>query len=119
MIERFFGGFWNYYIYKFRFCIIVIFLIWLIISMSIAVDIGPLTESEQYLSSDHYLMVVQNKIKENFSGQGARLIKVFVFWGVKSIDNKGMDKWDPTQLGEIVWDDTFNIYSEEAQIQMM
>ena len=101
VVERFFGGFWNFFIYKYRFCIIFIFLIWFIISLSIAVDIGPLTETEQYLSSDHYFMIVQNKIKENFSGQGARIIKVFVFWGVTTINNKEVDAWDPDQLGNI------------------
>lgn len=58
MIERFFGGIWNFYVFKFRYIIILIFTVWLVISIIIAVDIGPLTEEEEFLPSDHPYMVV-------------------------------------------------------------
>lgn len=119
MIERFFGGVWNFYVFKFRFIIIFLFAIWLVISIIIAVDIGPLTEEEEFLPSDHPYMTIQKKIRENFSGQGARTIKIFVFWGIKSINNAKVGKWNPDELGELEWDDSFQFAPIDSQKELM
>lgn len=31
------------------------------------------------------------------------------FWGVKDLDNDDVDMWDPTELGKLKWDESFDI----------
>lgn len=46
------------------------------------------------------------------SGKDGIRIKVNVFWGVKSLDHSSTSNWDSENVGEVVWDDSFDISSE-------
>jgi len=37
-----------------------------------------------------------------------------VYFGVEGIDKEGTSFWDPVNIGEVIFDDNFSIYSIEA-----
>jgi hypothetical protein len=37
------------------------------------------------------------------------------YWGTKEIITDDVNRWDPEDIGELVWDDEFDPSSEEAQ----
>ncbi len=43
------------------------------------------------------------------------LIKITLFWGVNSIDKSKVSRWDEVYVGEMVWDDSFDLASPSAQ----
>ena len=40
---------------------------------------------------------------------------VYFFWGAKDIITDKVNRWDPEDIGEIVWDDEFDPTSEASQ----
>ena len=50
------------------------------------------------------------EIGDNYN-QGAEngAIKVHLMFGLKGIDKEGLDIWDPTQLGELEFDNDFDL----------
>ena len=40
------------------------------------------------------------------------IINVDFFWGVEKDDKSGVTRWDSMNLGEIVWDSTFDAAPE-------
>ena len=40
---------------------------------------------------------------------------VSIVWGIKDLDRSDVGLWDPDELGELVWDDEFDISPPENQ----
>ena len=40
---------------------------------------------------------------------------VSIVWGVKSLDRSSVGLWDPEELGELIWNDEFDITPVENQ----
>ena len=38
-----------------------------------------------------------------------------IVWGVKDLDRSNVGLWDPSELGELIWDDEFDIAPAENQ----
>jgi predicted RND superfamily exporter protein len=114
IVEKFFGGPWNDNVKKFRFQIIVIFLIWTIFAIVKASKMGPLTKEEEFLPSDHPIMQSTVIITEKFPGGGATALNMVIHFGVKNIDKKGTSRWDAHDVGKAVFDINFDIYSKES-----
>lgn len=114
-IEKFFGGKWNYWVYKTRYVIIFIMLGWTIFAITKAKDIGPLTEKEEFLPADHQISIVRDTLKEKFSSANENPIKVTIFWGVKELIKDDVGLWDATDMGKVVMDDKFTLSTVDAQ----
>jgi len=52
-VEIFLGTFWSAWVKKLRYGIIGIFLIWLVVALTIATGLGPLTKPEAFIKRDH------------------------------------------------------------------
>ena len=45
--------------------------------------------------------------------------QVHVIWGVKGVDRTGVNLWDESDLGRVVWDDEFDASDPEAQMALL
>ena len=59
-IEKFFEYTWNSMIEKIKYPVIAVFLIWIIVALTFAVKLTPLTKQEEFLAEDHPIMEIQN-----------------------------------------------------------
>ena len=69
------------------------------------------------LPEDHPIMVTGILLAEKFSktSDQAGAFMVSIVWGVKDLDRSDVGLWDPTVLGELVWDEDFDIVPEDNQ----
>lgn len=77
----------------------------------IASGIGPLTKQEDYLPRDHPVIITQTLVEENFSSTSSlkEAIVIKLNWGVEGLNRENVGLWDPEDLGEIIWDDSFTV----------
>lgn len=54
-------------------------------------------------------------MSKEFPASDESYVDVTVFWGVKDIDREGENQWDPEFIGEVIWDDKFDMSTVAAQ----
>lgn len=113
-LDIFFRGPWNDFVYKLRFPIIAIFIIWGIIASVYAGQIGPLSSEEEFLPSDHEIQMALNIIQDKFSGGGNDALNVYLFWGISDLNKEGGSHWDAEFIGEAIMDDNFDLSPVDA-----
>ena len=69
----------------------------------------PLSQAEQWLPENNHLQMAMNMNKNFNQGAEESAIKVNFMFGLKGIDKGGLDIWDPTKLGELEYDDDFDL----------
>ena len=114
-IDKFFEGPWNSMVYKLRWLIIFVFLAWTIVATIFASQIGPLTEEEEFLPSDHPIMIIGKTLGDEFDGKSDKELMVYLYWGVKGLDKEGGSQWDSNFIGKAIMDDKFDMGQQEAQ----
>ena len=70
------------------------------------------------LPKDHPIMVVQQTLQNTFATDSASSkgkFMVNIVWGVKGLDRSSVGLWDPAELGELIWNDEFDISPAENQ----
>ena len=75
----------------------------------------PLTKEEEFLSRDHEVMVTDRIVTDNYGAGGAVKLVINLFWGVKGLDNSKSNKWDTEYIGEVIWDEQFDLTPKENQ----
>jgi hypothetical protein len=116
-IENFFGSTWNNMVHKSRYPILAAFTIWLVIACFFASKIGPLTEEEEFIPKYHPNIRVWTIFSENFTTEveESNHIVINLAWGLKDINREGDNPWDPNFIGEVVFDEEFNLPKPESQ----
>lgn len=63
------------------------------------------------LPADHPILVAQNIITDEFRSLANQedAFLVDIVWGVEDLDRSNVDTWDPESLGELIWDEKFDI----------
>lgn len=98
------------WIFKARFIIIAIVIIWTGIAGWRAALITPLTKDEDFLPEDHWITKAANLISTGFNQGGSEEgVRVSLVWGLKDLDKSEVSRWDPKHPGDIVFDDKFSI----------
>ena len=66
------------------------------------------------LPDDHPLVVTQKLIQDTFSTTSSQkgAFVVSIVWGVKDLDRSNVALWDANDMGELVWDNSFDIAPE-------
>ena len=69
------------------------------------------------LPKDHPLVKTRKLISDQFSTTSSQkdAFVVSMVWGVKDLDRSNVSLWDPNDIGELVWDDEFDIAPVENQ----
>ena len=115
------GGPLNNFDRRFRYIIVAVLSILGTVGIGIATQIGPLTEPDELLPDDHPMVKTGKLISDEFvtttDQSGAFLVSIV--WGVKDLDRSEVGLWDPEVLGELVWDDQFDVSPEENQKSVM
>jgi hypothetical protein len=120
MVEAFLSGPFNNFVKQFKWPIIGFFFLFTIGMGIFASQIGPLSKQEEYLPEDHWFSVVQNAIIDDFpTGSSTDAITVYIIHGAKGLDKSDVSTWDSAYMGEIIWDEDFNIYPMENQQAML
>ena len=111
IVSKFCGGWYNKIVFKGRYVFIVLFFIIGVVAAIIASNIGPLTEQEEFLPNSHELVVLADDIGNEFPSAAdiKDSIVVSLNWGIKDLDRDDVDTWDPSDMGRLIWDDTFDL----------
>lgn len=76
-------------VFKCRYYIILVFVLWTVFAVDQALGLGPLTQREEYLPADHPLILTRNTIENDFvAGSGTNSILVSIYFGVKDINKE-------------------------------
>ena len=54
-----------------------------------------------------------------FPAPSNRRATATIYWGMKDIDRTGESQWDPSFVGEPIFDPTFDITTREAQVYFL
>lgn len=121
-LTAFFGGAFNNFVFKARYVIVVLGILLAALAAYFAQDIGPLTKEEEFVpDGDEYINFITEfstnlkPLSENSSGIGKGAIFVNLNWGIKDLDRSDVGLWDPSDAGEIVWDDDFKVSPPDNQ----
>lgn len=117
--EKFFDQPWNNAVKKFARVIIFVFLIWTGVASYYASQLSPLTKEEEFLPSDHELMQVWQTVEKNFPVGAIVELNIDIFWGVKDVNRDDVVKWEPSYVGEVIWDDSFDLSPEANQQNLL
>lgn len=104
---------------KGRYVILFFSFAWFIVTCIFAPQMGPQTEEVKFIADDHPIWEPFGVMLTNFEFSNANKPDINFFWGAASIDKKQVNKWDPDDIGELVWNDEFDPSSEEAQKFML
>ena len=63
-------------------------------------------------------MKVIKKIKEFTKSKDDGQLAVSFVWGLQGINKDNVNKYDPTDLGKLIWDDKFDITEENNQVRL-
>lgn len=84
-------------------------MIWTVVAAIYAFKLSPLTKEEEFLPEDHELMQVWKTVETNFPIGAIVELNVDIYWGVKDIDRDKVVRWDPSYVGEVIWDESFDL----------
>lgn len=51
---------------------------------------------------------------EEFPASDDSYVDVTIFWGTKDIDREGENQWDPDFIGDLQWDEKFDMSTVKA-----
>ena len=105
---------------KLKFFILPITLIWIGIALWRALSLESATEAIRRLPDDHWLVKLEDTLSDDFHRTAeAESLTVYLVWGISKLNRDGVDRWDPTDIGKIVYDDDFDMSSEANQQRLI
>jgi protein dispatched 1 len=115
-VERFFKNTWSPGVYKYRKFILIGCVILIIAASYTALQITPLSEQERFFPDGHWIARSFDAVSTEFIKTAVdSSVKVHVVWGVAGIDDSNVDRFDPDDIGTVVWDSNFDVSSPAAQ----
>ena len=121
-LEKFFHRTWAPFVKAARIPIFVVFVGLFITGSFFTAKLQPPTEQEQWFPDDHMFTKYTAKSGPNGPFQRSssdRVAAVSIAWGVSDMDGSEIGKWDPDNVGKIIWDDGFDIRSPAAQLHVL
>lgn len=113
-IDKFFDEKWNNAISKGRFVIVIFSLVWFGLSCFYAPQMGPQTEQPAFISEENPIWKPIQVMSDEFPADAEGYSDVTIFWGTNDIDREGETPWDPDFIGELLWDEKFDMSTVEA-----
>ena len=108
------------FISRFKYIFILIFLIYIGISISFVVRIQKLSQEEMFFGDDlRMYRALQLTRNDFYIGPTEETIREVFVWGIKGIDKDKYSLWKPEKAVTVVWDEDFNIDSKQAQLHFL
>ena len=98
-----------------KFFVVAGFAVLLAVGVAMASQLETPAEQEAWYPDDHLMQSFSNNRRRFMSSDEDRVVPVDVFWGLRGMDTRGVDKYDPKQRGSLVLDSEFDASSAEAQ----
>lgn len=119
-IEKYFNGAHTNFIKEFKHYIFVIFLALTVCGIYFCTTLEPPDEQEDYFPKSHMFTRYSNLMRPGksspFLSSGRDYVaEVQVAWGLKSMDLSGTSPWNPDAMGEVIYDEDFDMSSPQAQ----
>jgi protein dispatched 1 len=108
--EKFFHDFWNKWMEKYKFIFFALTIIWIGLAIWRVTLFKSAKDPIQRLSDNHYLQKLTYMSRNDFhSALNTGDIEVNFIWGVKDLNRNGVGRWDPDDLGTLIYDEEFNL----------
>eukprot|EP00177_Eucheuma_denticulatum_P004660 GFKZ01008474.1.p1 GENE.GFKZ01008474.1~~GFKZ01008474.1.p1 ORF type:complete len:1014 (+),score=125.22 GFKZ01008474.1:449-3490(+) len=115
-IERFFRGPWLGIIARVRYVLIALAVALVAVSIWLATRLEAPTENEEFLPESNELRVALMIRREAFPTSDAALqLRVRITWGIKGVDRTGTSRFNPSNPGKAIFDETFDLTRAAAQ----
>eukprot|EP00003_Mantamonas_plastica_P033189 TRINITY_DN937_c0_g1_i7.p1 TRINITY_DN937_c0_g1~~TRINITY_DN937_c0_g1_i7.p1 ORF type:complete len:810 (-),score=255.54 TRINITY_DN937_c0_g1_i7:111-2540(-) len=115
-VEMFFYKTWSPFIEKYHKPLLVFFAALLILAVSVASQMQPLTKQEQWYPDDYPFGKAQTALQDAFlQSDEDGTVEVRFIWGIKSIDRTGTSQYDPDDIGSVKYDDDFDLSPKANQ----
>lgn len=115
-IERFFRGPWTSFVCRAKYVFVVLALVLVGVSIWLATRLEAPGEQEEFLPEDNELRVALSALVDAFPRNKASFqLRVRVTWGIKDVDREGTSRFDTSEPGKVVLDETFDLTSAAAQ----
>jgi len=119
-LERFFHDTWAPLIDRFKYPILVLFVILFGVGIGFAVQLRGLSEAESFIPDDHPLGVAGTWMTDEFRSSAADDTVVVTFtWGVSGIDREGINRYKPQEKGTPIFDGSFDPSAPQAQSDVL
>lgn len=116
MIERFFRGPWTSFVHRARYILVVLALVLVGVSIWLATRLEPPEEQENFLPKDNELRIAFTALQDAFPRNKASFqLRVYITWGIKDVNREETSRFDPSEPGKVVLDETFDFTSAAAQ----
>jgi predicted RND superfamily exporter protein len=120
-IERYFNGIHTRFLKKFAPLNLLIFATIVLAGIIFCTDLEPPLQEENYFPKEHMFSVYRSltNLKNEDSPYGASsqdyVAAVNIAWGLKGMSLKGTDRWNPEDIGTVVYEESFDMSSPQAQ----
>ena len=98
-----------------RWPIVIIFLAWGGLVGYVSKDLEIESSEQSYFPNGFWIKQLHNWNRYDFTVGNAKGINVDLFWGVRDLITTDVDFWEMDDLGELIFDEQFDLSSVEAQ----
>jgi len=115
-VEVFFETTWTEFVFGKRYVIIVVFLLMLIAGIGLGLQMEGLTKKERFFPREHPIEVTSDVLDTAYKqGDLDDFIEVEFSWGISGLDRSKASYYDPTYIGEVIFDNDFDVSSTTGQ----
>ncbi len=98
-----------------KFALVSIWMVYFIFSAYWALQMEPPVKPEQWFPDEHMLTMFNVQQTKYVGGNDARYVYITLVWGVDSVDRVNLNRWQPDDRGDAIFDDSFDLSSSAAQ----
>eukprot|EP00193_Tetraselmis_chui_P008423 CAMPEP_0177769562 /NCGR_PEP_ID=MMETSP0491_2-20121128/10397_1 /TAXON_ID=63592 /ORGANISM="Tetraselmis chuii, Strain PLY429" /LENGTH=1003 /DNA_ID=CAMNT_0019286597 /DNA_START=224 /DNA_END=3235 /DNA_ORIENTATION=- len=118
-MERFFNDPYMRFLARAKYGIVIVFLTVAALGGWYASQLAPPKDTEAFMPKRHMSTKFSDLFSPNanfwLGSNSEETATVRLVWGIRGMDTSGRGHWDPTDRGEIIWDEEWDPTSREAQ----
>jgi len=115
-LEKFFELKYAPFIRRYRFAALAVFFVGYAVMLSFAAQLQPQSEDVEWLPDDHVISKTIDLLTNGYQvSEYSDQVTVDVVWGLAGLNRKGTNPYKPSELGTVIWDDTFTLLPDENQ----
>lgn len=114
-LERFFGTKWNDFLNNKKQALFLLLLGWSGVAFVAACMMQPQSGFESPLHPKHSISKANMIIQKHFDLTHEDFRRVDIIWGVSGVDRSSISTWDTKEVGNVIWDESFDPLTPESQ----